>query len=182
MRKRLAELLDPQALFLETGLLVAYDRYDRQAPAAGVVTGVGRIEGRPAVVVAGNHHQDPARAGDRHAEPPAHHLPGGLGGRQPAAPGRPARQGTAPTKSPKGIHEILPSNHRLPYDVEEIGFRIFDAQDYLECQPEHAPEMLCATARLSGRTVSLRLDAQGKTLGAALLGMEIEVDEHELGD
>ena len=33
-----------------------------------------------------------------------------------------------------------------------------------------------------GGTVSLRLDAQGKTLGAALLGMEIEVDEHELGD
>ncbi len=33
-----------------------------------------------------------------------------------------------------------------------------------------------------GGTVSLRLDAQGKTLGAALLGMEIEVDEHELGE
>ena len=33
-----------------------------------------------------------------------------------------------------------------------------------------------------GGTVSLRLDAQGKTLGAALLGMEIEADEHELGD
>ncbi|MCP5118898.1 MAG: hypothetical protein GY953_49435, partial [bacterium] len=31
-----------------------------------------------------------------------------------------------------------------------------------------------------GGTVSLRLDAQGKTLGAALLGMEIEVDEQEL--
>ncbi|MFB3828764.1 MAG: hypothetical protein ACE15B_18490 [Bryobacteraceae bacterium] len=28
-----------------------------------------------------------------------------------------------------------------------------------------------------GGTVSLRIDAQGKTLGAALLGMEIEVDE-----
>jgi hypothetical protein len=33
-----------------------------------------------------------------------------------------------------------------------------------------------------GGTVSLRLDAQGKTLGAALLRMEIEADEHELGD
>ena len=32
--------------------LVAYDEYDGQAPSAGVVTGVGRIEGRPAVVVA----------------------------------------------------------------------------------------------------------------------------------
>ena len=33
-----------------------------------------------------------------------------------------------------------------------------------------------------GGTVSLRLDAQGKTLGAALLGMEIDVDERELTD
>ena len=39
-------------MFLEIGLLIAYDQYDGQAPAAGVVTGVGKIEGRPAVIVA----------------------------------------------------------------------------------------------------------------------------------
>ena len=33
-----------------------------------------------------------------------------------------------------------------------------------------------------GGTISLRLDAQGKTLGAALLRMEIEADERELAD
>jgi hypothetical protein len=33
-----------------------------------------------------------------------------------------------------------------------------------------------------GGTVSLRLDAQGKTYGAALLGMEIEIDERDLAD
>lgn len=32
-----------------------------------------------------------------------------------------------------------------------------------------------------GGTLSLRVDAQGKTLGAALLRMEIELDEHEFG-
>ena len=31
-----------------------------------------------------------------------------------------------------------------------------------------------------GGTLSLRVDPQGKTYGAALLGMEIEVDEREL--
>ena len=31
-----------------------------------------------------------------------------------------------------------------------------------------------------GGTVSLRLDAQGKTLSAALMRLEIEIDEHEL--
>ena len=51
-RERIAQLLDPGAMFLEVGLLIAYDQYDGQAPAAGVVTGVGKIEGRPAVIVA----------------------------------------------------------------------------------------------------------------------------------
>ena len=40
-RERIAQLIDPGALFLEIGLLIAYDQYDGQAPAAGVVTGVG---------------------------------------------------------------------------------------------------------------------------------------------
>jgi hypothetical protein len=33
-----------------------------------------------------------------------------------------------------------------------------------------------------GGTLSLRTDAQGKTFSAALLRMEIDIDEHELGD
>src|SRR6202521_344815 len=51
-RERIAQLLDRGSMFLEIGLLIAYDQYDGQAPAAGVVTGIGKIEGRPAVVVA----------------------------------------------------------------------------------------------------------------------------------
>jgi len=47
-----AKLIDPGTMFLEIGLLVAYDSYDGQAPGAAVVTGVARIEGRPAVIVA----------------------------------------------------------------------------------------------------------------------------------
>src|SRR5690348_16505229 len=51
-RERIAKLLDPGAPWIEIGLLVAYDQYDGQAPAAGVVTGVGKVGGRPAVIVA----------------------------------------------------------------------------------------------------------------------------------
>ncbi len=51
-RERVALLLDEDAPQVEIGLLVAHDQYDGQAPAAGVVTVVGRIEGREAVVVA----------------------------------------------------------------------------------------------------------------------------------
>jgi acetyl-CoA carboxylase carboxyltransferase component len=51
-RERVQALLDPDAPWVELGLLVAYDQYDGQAPGAGVITGVGVVEGRPAVVVA----------------------------------------------------------------------------------------------------------------------------------
>ncbi len=51
-RERIDRLIDPGAMFLEIGLLIAHDRYDGQAPAAGVVTGVSLIEGRAAVIVA----------------------------------------------------------------------------------------------------------------------------------
>lgn len=51
-RERLALLLDPESFSQEIGLLVAYDEYEGQAPAAAVVTVVGRICGRECVVVA----------------------------------------------------------------------------------------------------------------------------------
>src|SRR3954449_583482 len=51
-RERLSRLLDPESPWLELGLLVAYDQYDGQAPGAGVITGLGVVEGREVVVVA----------------------------------------------------------------------------------------------------------------------------------
>jgi len=51
-RERVALLCDRGSRFLEVGLLVAWDRYDGQAPAAGVVTGIGMVEGRHVVIVA----------------------------------------------------------------------------------------------------------------------------------
>ncbi len=51
-RERIARLLDAGRHFQEVGLLVAYDQYDGQAPAAGVVTGFGVVAGREVVVVA----------------------------------------------------------------------------------------------------------------------------------
>ena len=51
-RERVAKLCDAGARFVEIGLLLAYDQYDGAAPAAGVVTGVGIVHGRPVVVVA----------------------------------------------------------------------------------------------------------------------------------
>src|SRR5215470_17537992 len=51
-RERIDLLLDRDSYHQEIGLLVAYDQYDGAAPAAGVATVVGRVEGREVVVVA----------------------------------------------------------------------------------------------------------------------------------
>jgi acetyl-CoA carboxylase carboxyltransferase component len=51
-RERVAALVDPDSRFVELGLLVAWDQYDGQAPAAGVVTGLGLVHDREVVVVA----------------------------------------------------------------------------------------------------------------------------------
>jgi 3-methylcrotonyl-CoA carboxylase beta subunit len=51
-RERVERLADPGTPFLEVGLLVAHDRYDGQAPGAGVITGIAVVEGREVVVVA----------------------------------------------------------------------------------------------------------------------------------
>ncbi|HEY6419150.1 MAG TPA: carboxyl transferase domain-containing protein [Candidatus Binataceae bacterium] len=51
-RERVKKLLDTGSPFLELSALAAHGMYDGEAPAASIVTGVGRIQGREAVVVA----------------------------------------------------------------------------------------------------------------------------------
>ena len=305
-RERIARLLDPGARFLEIGLLIAYDQYEGQAPAAGVVTGIGKIEGRPAVIVANDAtvkagawwpetitkilraqeiairnrtaivylvdsagvnlpYQDgifPGQYGAgriflynslmrRRLRVPQFaavmgpciaggaYLPAlsdilimventsfmGLGGpnlvkgatgqvidseslggakmhtatsgvahfmakddaaclemirehfrRLPEPP--PPSTGKPPARSPEELYSVLPADHRLPYEIEDVIFRIFDGDDYLEFQPEHAPEMLCANARLNGRPVALIANRRGflKSEGGPRIGGIIYTD------
>ncbi|MER7045794.1 carboxyl transferase domain-containing protein [Streptomyces jumonjinensis] len=51
-RDRVDTLLDPGSPFLELAPLAAHGMYEDQAPAAGVIAGIGRISGREAVIVA----------------------------------------------------------------------------------------------------------------------------------
>ncbi len=299
-RERVQKLIDPGTSLLEIGLLIAYDRYEGQAPAAGVITGVGRIEGRPSVIVANDAtvkagawwpetihkilraqeiamrnrlpivylvdsagvnlpYQDgifPGQYGAarifyynslmrRKLKIPqiaavmgmciagGAYLPAlsdviimvektsfmGLGGpnlvkgavgqvvdaeslggaslhtrtsgvahysakddaaclelirqlaRELPAPAETPR-GSPPAKPAEGLYDLLPSDHRLPYNVEEVIARIVDGSDYLEFQPEHAPEMLCAHARLHGRNLGVIANRRGflKTAGGPRIG------------
>ena len=288
-RERVAKLIDPGARFLEIGLLIAYDQYDGQAPAAGVVTGIGKIENRTAVIVANDAtvkagswwpetitkilraqeiairnrcpivylvdsagvnlpYQDgifPGQYGAgriflynslmrRRLRVPQFaavmgpciaggaYLPAlsdilimvektsfmGLGGPNlvKGATGQvidaeslgganlhtatsgvahymakddsaclemireqfrrlpepaPSPTGAVPARPAQELYGVLPADHRLPYEIEDVIFRIFDRDDYLEFQPEHAPEIVCANARLNGRPVALIANRRG---------------------
>jgi len=301
-RERIAALFDQGALFLEIGLLIAYDQYEGQAPAAGVVTGVGKIEGRPAVVVANDAtvkagawwpetiakilraqevamrnrlpivylvdsagvnlpYQDGIFPGQYGAGRIFHYnslmrrklripqiaavmgpciaggayLPAlsdviimvegvsfmGLGGpnlvkgatgqvidseplggahlhtavsgvahyraagdadclarirqrfRQlPEPRGAGPRPVVPPARDAGDLYGVLPADHRLPYDIEEVVLRIFDGGDYAEFQPEYAPEILCANAALSGHPVAIVANRRGflKSRGRPRIG------------
>src|SRR5262245_44792445 len=52
VRERIDLLLDRGSPFLELSPLAAFDMYDNDAPAAGLVTGIGRVSGREALIVA----------------------------------------------------------------------------------------------------------------------------------
>jgi len=52
VRERIERLLDPDTAFLELSPLAAYEVYDDDVPSAGIVTGIGRVEGQEVVIVA----------------------------------------------------------------------------------------------------------------------------------
>ncbi len=51
-RERIDLLVDPGSAFLELSQLAAWETYEGEAPSAGIVTGIGVVEGRHCVVVA----------------------------------------------------------------------------------------------------------------------------------
>src|SRR5215510_6645370 len=51
-RERVDRLVDPGSAFLELSALAAWELYDGQAPSAGIVTGIGVVEGQECVIVA----------------------------------------------------------------------------------------------------------------------------------
>jgi len=59
------------------------------------------------------------------------------------------------------LYGTLPADHRLPYSVEDVLAAVFDAGDFVEFQPEFAPEILCAETRLCGHPVAVIANRRG---------------------
>jgi len=51
-RERVIRLIDPGSPFLELGALAATGMYGDEAPGAGLITGIGRVSGREALIIA----------------------------------------------------------------------------------------------------------------------------------
>ncbi len=51
-RERIDALIDPDTPFLEFSTLAAYGMYDNEAPAAGIITGVGVVHGQETLIIA----------------------------------------------------------------------------------------------------------------------------------
>jgi len=77
----------------------------------------------------------------------------------PAPPSGPADPGAARPAS--DIYDVLPADHRLPYSMEGLLGCVLDGDGFTEFQPDYAPEMLCADARLGGREIAVIANRRG---------------------
>jgi acetyl-CoA carboxylase carboxyltransferase component len=66
-----------------------------------------------------------------------------------------------PARPAADLYGLLPADHRLPYSMEDVLACIFDREDFMEFQPEFAPEILCASVRLSGHPVAVIANRRG---------------------
>ena len=66
-----------------------------------------------------------------------------------------------PTRDSKDLYEILPNDHRAPYNMHEVLNCILDAGKLDEFQADFAREMICGTARVGGILVGVIANARG---------------------
>jgi len=70
-----------------------------------------------------------------------------------------------PQNKPEKFYEILPENHRAPYDMHEVLNCFLDAGAIDEFQADYAKEMICGTARIGGILVGIIANSRGMQRG-----------------
>jgi acetyl-CoA carboxylase carboxyltransferase component len=71
-----------------------------------------------------------------------------------------------PKNSPEKLFEILPEDHRAPYDMREVLNCFLDGGELDEFQSDFAKEMICGTARIGGILVGVIANSRGMIRGA----------------
>ena len=71
------------------------------------------------------------------------------------------RMPTPPRRLAYELHDILPRDHRQPYEMREVLECILDGEELDEFQPGHAAEMICGTGFLDGMPVGVIANARG---------------------
>lgn len=74
---------------------------------------------------------------------------------------QPTRDVTPPARSTLELYELMPDDHRHPYDMHEVLGCILDGEGIDEFQPEHAKEMICGTGFIDGIPVGVIANARG---------------------
>ncbi|MGH7551860.1 MAG: acyl-CoA carboxylase subunit beta [Longimicrobiales bacterium] len=66
-----------------------------------------------------------------------------------------------PAREAERIYDLLPNDHRQPFAMRELLETLLDEGHLDEFQADHAPEMICGTARLDGVAVGVIANARG---------------------
>jgi acetyl-CoA carboxylase carboxyltransferase component len=72
-----------------------------------------------------------------------------------------------PKNSPEKLYEILPEDHRAPYEMREVLNCFLDGGELDEFQADYAKEMICGTARIGGILVGIIANHRGMVRGNA---------------
>jgi 3-methylcrotonyl-CoA carboxylase beta subunit len=70
-----------------------------------------------------------------------------------------------PLVSAGQLYEILPDDHRAPYDMYSALNTFLDANTFEEFQADYAPEMICGTARIGGIHVGIIANSRSMSKG-----------------
>jgi acetyl-CoA carboxylase carboxyltransferase component len=72
-----------------------------------------------------------------------------------------------PKNKPEKLYELLPEDHRAPYEMREVLNCFLDGGELDEFQADYAKEMICATARIGGILVGVIANSRGMVRGQA---------------
>src|SRR5690348_9174348 len=75
----------------------------------------------------------------------------------------PPTAGGKPKRNPKELYDLLPSDHRMSYDVRAVLECLLDDGELDEFQPDTAPEMMGGHGAIEGRAVALIANPRGVT-------------------